>query len=142
MRVLFFDFVANEVWSVEEERARKTNHAFDVDAASVCFESNPFIWEQVGGRVSQIEAYFIWSWEYKGELRFAKQASRLDHAIRGDVPLPKELFTDLALLERLLRRAKRETEQTYCTCTYLGAQVDPNKFEPDPARWHEGGWKT
>ena len=137
----FFDLVANEVWRVEKDRASVTNQSLDVNAASAWFESNPFIWEQVGGRVSQIEAYFIWSWEYKGELRFAKQVSRLDNAIRGDVPLPKELFTDLALLERLLRRAKRETEQTYCTCTYLGAQVDPNKFEPDPSRWLVGGWK-
>ena len=95
----FFDLVANEVWRVEKDRASVTNQVLDVNAASAWFESNPFIWEQVGGRVSQIEAYFIWSWEYKGELRFAKQASKLHNAIRGDVPLPKELFTDLALLE-------------------------------------------
>ena len=139
---LFFDLVANQVWRVEEARASKTNQALDVDAASACFESNPFNWEQVGGRVSQTQAYFIWSWEYKGDLQFSKQANRLDDAIRGDVPLPKELFTDLALLERLLRRAKRETEQTFCTCTYLGAQVGPNKFEPDPSRWHDGGRKS
>ena len=138
----FFDLVANEVWFVEECRARKTKQALDVNAASACFETNPFIWEHVGGHISQNDAYFVWSWEYKGELQFSKQATRLDHAIHGDVPLPKELFTDLALLERLLRRAGREAKQTYCTCTYLGVQVGPNKFEPDPARWHEGGWKS
>ena len=137
----FFDLVANQIWLVETEHASKTNQALDVDAASACFESNPFLWEDVGGHKSQIKAYFIWSWEYKHELQFSKQATRLHNAIRGEVPLPKELFTDLALLERLLRRAKRETEQTYCTCTYLGTLVGPSKFEPDPSRWHGGGPK-
>ena len=46
---LFFDLVANKVWFVEEDRANETNQALDVSAASACFESNPFIWEQVGG---------------------------------------------------------------------------------------------
>ena len=138
----FFDLVANQIWLVETEHASKTNQALDVDAASACFESNPFLWEDVGGHKSQIKAYFIWSWEYKNELQYSKEATRLYDASRGEVPLPKELFTDMALLERLLWRAKREAEHTYCTCTYLGAQVGPNKFEPDPSRWHEGAWKS
>ena len=137
----FFDLVANQIWLVETEHASKTNQALDVDAASACFESNPFLWEAVGGLNVDIKTYFIWSWEYKNEIQYATTATRLRNAFRGEVPLPKELFTDLYLFERLLRRGKRETEQTYCTCTYLGALVGPSKFEPDPSRWHGDGRK-
>ena len=58
-RGFVFDLVANQVWLVEEARASKTNQALDVDAASACFESGPLVWEQVGGHMNQIEAYFI-----------------------------------------------------------------------------------
>ena len=138
----FFDLVANQVWLVEKDRAAKTNQTLDVHATSLCFESNPFMWENDGANLNHIEAYCIWSWEYKGELQFSKQSIQLDNAIRGDFPLPKELLTDISLYERLLRRSRRESEQTYCTCIYLGSQIGPNKFEEDPARWYEDGWKS
>jgi hypothetical protein len=138
----FYDLVANEVWRVEQDHARKTNQAFDIKAATAGFEPNPFGWESAGQRISHTEVYFIWSWEYRGQLQHSKKAARLDKITCQDVPLPNRLFTDLALLERLLRRAERETAQTYCPCTYLGALVGPNKYEPDPSGWHDGGWKS
>ena len=138
----FSDLVANQVWVVENDRTCKTNHTLDVNAVSACFESDPFIWDQVAGHTHHSKAYFIWSWQYKGELQYSKEDIALSNITCGDIPLPKVLFTDLALFERLLRRAKRETEQTFCTCTYLGAQVGPNKFEQDPSWWHGDGLKS
>ena len=134
----FYDLVANEVWCVEEKRTRSANQAFNVDAASAYFESNPFVWENAGGRLSQTEAYFIWSWECRGTLEISKKSTMLHDVICREIPLPKMLFTDIAVLERLRRRAERDTAQTYCPCAYLGAMVGPNKFEPDPSEWHGG----
>ena len=139
----FYDLVANEVWRIETQHARTSNQAFDVDAASSCFESNPFVWGNAGGQVShQCEVYFMWSWECRGELEFSKKFITLKNAVQHGVPLPTSLFTDPALHERLRRRAERETAQTYCTCTYLGAMVGPNKFEPDPSEWYGGARKS
>ena len=134
---LFFDLVANEVWSVEKDRAIQTSQPLDVKTTSACFAANPFSWEHVCGHFRDIKVYFLWSWEHKGELHFDKKAVTIGSSMGlGEVPLPMELFTDLNLFERLVRRAERETEQTFCTCTYLGIQVGLNKFEPDPSLWH------
>ena len=138
----FYDLVANEAWLIEQDRARKANQEFDIMAASAGFESNPFVWESGGECISLTNVYFMWSWEYRGRLQHSKKAIRYENVCRRDVPLPNRLLTDLAFLERLLRRAERETAQTYCTCTYLGALIGPNKFESDPARWHDGGFKS
>jgi hypothetical protein len=138
----FYDLVANETWLVERDRAHKTNQVFDIKAATACFESKPFGWGSAATLVRHADAYFVWSWQHRGHHQHFKNAVSLNNILHQDVPLPTELFTDLALLERLLRRAKRETEQTHCTCVYLGAQVGPNKFEPDPSGWHVSGWKV
>ena len=138
----FYALAANEAWRVEQDRAHNTNQAFDVKAASAGFESNPFVWESAGARISQAEVYFMWCWEFRGRHQHSKKAISLHNAIHHDVPLPNRLFTSVALLERLRRRAERETAQTHCTCTYLGALIGPNKFEPDPAGWNDGGWQS
>ena len=138
----FFGLVAQKSWLIEEERVKNTKHNFDVVAASSFFESNPFMWENGFTHQQLTDIHFLWSWECKGEVQLSKQTTCSRYCIYGDVSLPNELFTDMALFERLLRRAKRETEQTYCTCTYLGVHAGLNKFEPDPSRWHDGGYKS
>ena len=60
----------------------------------------------------------------------------LFQAVQGGVPLPDRLLEDTALHARLLKRAERETKQSYCPCQYLGLQTaaGANALEVPSAR--------
>ena len=111
-----------------------------IDAAGFMYERNPFRW-QSDGRISHVVAQFVWHWQEHHVFQFKRVSVRLDHVIQGDLPLPDNLITDATLHKRLLKRAERETKQTYCECKYLGLKTESG-FEPNPAAWTIDGWKS
>lgn len=132
----FYDLVANQGWLVESDRTCTAKKTFDVNTATTHFEPNPFTWDMAVVHKHTVNICYIWSWECFGELKCAKVAIQTNPEISATVPLPDLLHDDLALFERLVQKAQRETDRLYCTCVYLGMQIGANVFEPDPTKWH------
>ena len=118
-RVAFDELVADQTWKAEERRAVIEGRTIQIDAACFMYERNPFRW-QSDGRISHVVTQFVWHWQEHHVFQFKRVSVRLDHVIQGDLPLPENLITDATLHKRLLKRAERETKQTYCECKNLG----------------------
>ena len=136
----FDELVADQTWKAEERLAVMEGRTIQIDAAGFMYERNPFRW-QSDGWISQVVTQFVWHWQEHHVFQFKRVSVHLNNAIQGDLPLPDKLITDATLHKRLLKRAERETKQTYCECKYLGLKTESG-FEPNPAAWTIDGRKS
>ena len=75
----------------EHKRSKQHERDPDWNAALSGFELNPWRWDIVEGRASQVRVYFLWTWRVAGNenCSFELVCKRLDNLLaRGDVPSP------------------------------------------------------
>ena len=127
--------VAMAIWRAELARSAHEGRLMDDERAAAGFERSPFAWRARSGRCDRSLVTCLWLW--KGAERRQKFATvRLDKFLTQGVPPPA--FTpivDEELRRQLLAVAELEVEARKAPCVYLGLQVGPGKYEPDPSKW-------
>ena len=133
--------VAIATLKAEQERSRRNEHFPDWSAALAGFEPNPWKWEVVEGRASQVRVYFLWKWHDAGSATrswsFELTCQQLHNLLaRGDVPTPGGLqLSDRTLWARLVEYAQEQSRRLLWPCRYLGVPMGGGKHQPDPALW-------
>ena len=131
--------VAIATLKAEQKRFRQSEHSPDWSVALAGFEPNPWKWDVVEGRASQVQVYFLWTWRDAGNaiLSFELTCQRFDNLrARGDVPLPGGLqLSDRTLWARLVEYAQEQSRRLLWPCRYLGVPMGGGKYQPDPSLW-------
>ncbi len=120
--------VAVATFKAEELRADFHKRPMDLDAATVGFVKNPFLW---GASMRQSNIFALWAWRSNDIWRHSIISVRLKNALeRQCIPPPSEIDeSDNLLYERLKQAAERETARHKAPCKYLGLPVG-SRFEP------------
>ena len=131
--------VAIATLKAEQEKSRLNEHSPDWSVALEGFEPNPWKWEAIEGRASQVRCYFLWTWSDAGNATLSCELTtqRLDNILAGrKVPPPGGLrLSDRTLWARLVEYAQEQACRTLCPCRYLGAPLGGGKYQPDPSLW-------
>ncbi len=107
------------------------------EEATQGFERDPWMWRPTGEWASQSRVSFLWSWTARdGTCMRVFEHARLDNLIERSVPIPRSMNEkDIDLFRQLVTVADTETRLTKAPCKYLGLQVGPGSYEPDPHLW-------
>ena len=121
-------------------KAARHGIALDVSEAAAGFQSNPFLWEAGGNRMSQASVTFLWSWvDDVGTHTYNLEHPAADKVFKRGVPVPNTLRADdMDVHRRLLAVAETETNFSKAPCRYLGHQTGPNRYEENPQNWPAG----
>ena len=121
-------------------RAQLRDSPFDEHVATQGFERNPWLWRSAAASTSLSQITFIWSWVARdGSYRSVFEHAFLNKVLQRAVPIPRGMIeTDADLYLRLAAIADVETKTSKAPCRYLGLEIGPNQYEPDPQMWPAG----
>ena len=104
------------------------------------FERNPFAWRHGAGRPSHWNIGFLWCWTTgDGSAQKVFEFLRLDNVLQRPVITISRGMNeqDAHLYASLCRAAEMETKTHKAPCRYLGLEIAPGGWEPDPTFWPE-----
>ena len=118
------------------EEIRAATQPPDMCASLRGFERNPFRWNVPEGWLSHAAVAFLWTWRCGFEkIQYAFVTARLNNIFdRKHMPFPPGMSQrDADMYQRLHRAAEIEEQESKAPCVYLGLEIEPGRFEPDPA---------
>ena len=137
----WFELAAVARYRAEGLRAQLCGTPFDEKVAAEGFERDPWLWRPAAtGWASQARITFLWSWTARdGSYKRVFEHARLHNILERSIPAPRGMSeTDMDLLGHLIAIAKMEERVSKAPCKYLGLQMGPNHYEPDPQMWPSG----
>lgn len=128
--------VALAHWKAETIRADQSHREIIIAAGASQYEADPWKWQHAATRKRKhLEIAFLWSWQTKDGLQYQfVQASTKQAQSMTSIRMPDATNTD-SLMECLMLAAKAHEQNHHTPCTYLGLEVAPDMFEPDPSKW-------
>ena len=107
----------------------------DDERAAASFERNPFEWRAPDNRCNRSLVTVLWLWKGE-EIQHSFATVRLDHFLARGAPPPDFAHVlDEELWRRLVAVGELEVEARKAPCVYLGLNVGPGRYEPDPSKW-------
>jgi len=130
------ELVAVARFRAAELRSQLTGNPLDEEATQG-FERNPWMWRPTGEWASQSRISFLWSWAARdGTSMRVFEHALLNNLVQRSVPIPRSMNQkDLDFFRQLVAVADMETRLTKAPCKYLGIQLSPGSYEPDPHLW-------